>query len=349
MRSAWRWIGLVACVVVPVGCGEADAPGQDAASPGAQLTARKTYYRPPGANSASEDMISIDLANREQRTILGASRGGARPLSGASWAADGESFVFLGGRRKTDEGFRRLGIYSARADGTGIRRLIQMPNIFTPVLSPDGQTIAFARGRLTNRFYGSTVWLIQSDGTGLRRLTQWRNLVLDQPSSFTSDGSQVAFTRNKCNRILMCTSAARTLALDVSSGRLLAQRAEAPVFSPDGRQVAFVSNRDRNGQITTGSDTEDFAAELYVMNADGSGKTRLTRTRDRDEETPSWDPSGRRIAFAQVADRFQSRVMQINPDGSCMRVLLKNRPHKRDFDFPAWRPGSDRGADKITC
>jgi Tol biopolymer transport system component len=36
-----------------------------------------------------------------------------------------------------------------------------------------------------------------------------------------------------------------------------------PSWSPDGRRIAFVSNRDGN-------------LEIYVMNADGSGVTRLT-------------------------------------------------------------------------
>jgi TolB protein len=38
----------------------------------------------------------------------------------------------------------------------------------------------------------------------------------------------------------------------------------SPVLSPDGRRIAFVSERDGNRQI-------------YVMNADGSGLRRLTR------------------------------------------------------------------------
>ena len=37
-----------------------------------------------------------------------------------------------------------------------------------------------------------------------------------------------------------------------------------PVWSPDGRKLAFVSDRDGD-------------AEVYVMNADGSGQRRLTQ------------------------------------------------------------------------
>ena len=43
----------------------------------------------------------------------------------------------------------------------------------------------------------------------------------------------------------------------------------APVWSPDGRRIAFSSERDGN-------------PEVYVMNADGSGVTRLTDNGARD-------------------------------------------------------------------
>ena len=50
----------------------------------------------------------------------------------------------------------------------------------------------------------------------------------------------------------------------------------APVWSPDGRKIAFVSFRDGNG-------------EVYVMTADGSGQRNLTRS-PRNEGPPAWSP-----------------------------------------------------------
>ena len=40
---------------------------------------------------------------------------------------------------------------------------------------------------------------------------------------------------------------------------------EVPVWSPDGTKIAFISDRDGN-------------EEIYVMNTDGTGQTRLTET-----------------------------------------------------------------------
>ena len=54
-----------------------------------------------------------------------------------------------------------------------------------------------------------------------------------------------------------------------------------PAWSPDGRRIAFVSYRGRGG--------------VFVMNRDGTGIRRLTRTLVWD---PTWSPDGRTIAVA---------------------------------------------------
>src|SRR5581483_7244869 len=58
-----------------------------------------------------------------------------------------------------------------------------------------------------------------------------------------------------------------------------------PAWSPDGRRIAFASNRDGR-------------THLFVMNADGTGTRRVTNTAHSDEH-PSWSPDGRRIVFAR--------------------------------------------------
>ena len=61
-----------------------------------------------------------------------------------------------------------------------------------------------------------------------------------------------------------------------------------PAWSPDGRRIAFASDRDGGSNI-------------YVMNADGSGVARLTDSSAGDYG-PAWSPDGRRIAFASERD-----------------------------------------------
>jgi TolB protein len=56
-----------------------------------------------------------------------------------------------------------------------------------------------------------------------------------------------------------------------------------PAWSPDGKQIAFTSNRDGN-------------YEIYLMNADGSGQRNFTRHKSQDNFA-AWSPDGKRIAF----------------------------------------------------
>ncbi|PYO92721.1 MAG: hypothetical protein DMD62_12325 [Gemmatimonadetes bacterium] len=114
------------------------------------------------------------------------------------------------------------------------------------------------------------------------------------------------------------------LALTILVGCERAERVAAPGELPSfGTQsatgkVAFVSARDGNN-------------EIYVMNADGTGVTRLTSNAAADE-APTWSPDGSRIAFASDRDgNWEIYVM--NADGSGI-TRLTNNPN-RDLD-PAW-------------
>jgi Tol biopolymer transport system component len=79
--------------------------------------------------------------------------------------------------------------------------------------------------------------------------------------------------------------------------------------------------------------------EVCVMNADGSGRRYLTRTRAFDVD-PSWSPDGRRIAFA--SDRngpFEVYVM--NANGGDQRRLTRTKGGGGSID-PAWSPDGQR-------
>ena len=62
------------------------------------------------------------------------------------------------------------------------------------------------------------------------------------------------------------------------SAHLTLKSGFAPAWSEDGSQIAFYSRRDGN-------------AEIYVMNADGSGQTRITHNPGEDVR-PAWSPGG---------------------------------------------------------
>src|SRR5258708_73518 len=94
-----------------------------------------------------------------------------------------------------------------------------------------------------------------------------------------------------------------------------------PAWSPNGRQIAFVSDR-------------ELSPAIYVMNADGSGQRRLTYG-SSDDEGPAWSPDSQRIAFSRIVFR-DSNIYVMNADGSALTPLY--RAYGNYSVTPPWSP-----------
>jgi Tol biopolymer transport system component len=92
----------------------------------------------------------------------------------------------------------------------------------------------------------------------------------------------------------------------------------------DGERIAFRSNRAGN-------------FEIYSMNADGSGVTRLTNHSAVDTD-PAWSPDGQRIAFTSGRDN-NADIYVMNTDGSGLTRLTN---HPAADVTPAWSPDGQR-------
>jgi Tol biopolymer transport system component len=90
-------------------------------------------------------------------------------------------------------------------------------------------------------------------------------------------------------------------------------------------KIAFVSNRDGHN-------------EIYVMNADGSGQTRITTTANNvDNRDPAWSPDAKQIAFFSNRDNpgADMELWIMNADGSSPRQLTANTVDDFSVD---WAP-----------
>jgi Tol biopolymer transport system component/DNA-binding winged helix-turn-helix (wHTH) protein len=93
----------------------------------------------------------------------------------------------------------------------------------------------------------------------------------------------------------------------------------APVFSPHGQTVAFVSDR-------TG------APEIWTANADCTQLTRVTSLNELQVGNPAWSPDGTRIVFDRTVDG-QSEIFTISADGRDLQRLTRN---DHDDTLPTW-------------
>jgi TolB protein len=187
----------------------------------------------------------------------------ARPVTPAnrrceepSWSPAGDVIAYVQwepSRRRVI----RTSIYTRRPDGSGVRRLTRSPEADSdPVWSPDGKRIVFVReGRRRD-----SLWTMNADGTAQRRLRWLRPN--SSVSSWSPDGTRLAVGR------VYGTYNNETLVSVITLGRpgerVLIRRGGDPVWSPDGRFIAFVPD-----------DEDIFRGSVSAMRADGSGRRTL--------------------------------------------------------------------------
>ena len=301
-------------------------------------------------------LLTMDSDGARVRRIAGGRSGATTAPSpiaadSLSWSASGGSIVFAGVAGKKHH--RRLGLYVAAADGTHRRLIPGTTGGFNPVLSPDGETLAFARERKAGSSHGLTfafgwsIWLLNLRYGPPRQITPWREDLFEYPSSFSPDGSTLAITR-KVSKGGIIRNTALALHPDGGVPTLIARNAAEPTYSPDGTRLALlVTARE---QASEGF--EFTPTELAAASADGSGLTLLTGT-PMLEQHPSWDPSGRRLVYTQLGIRGSGlfgvgdSIMEINADGTCRTQILSSAGVA--FWDAAWQPGPGREAGPISC
>lgn len=110
---------------------------------------------------------------------------------------------------------------------------------------------------------------------------------------------------------------------DGSNVQTLSTDGVMPSWSPDGNKVAFISAIDGNNQV-------------YVANADGSGRTQLTfNTGSVGVTNPAWSPNGSKIAFQNDLD---GHIYVMDSDGTDVVRLTTVGANGQ----PSWSPDGTR-------
>lgn len=93
----------------------------------------------------------------------------------------------------------------------------------------------------------------------------------------------------------------------------------SPVWSPDGSQVAFISDRD---DPDAGKCLPNCFYQIYVIRADGSGEHKLVET-ELSTLHPDWHPDGTKLSF-DTEFNLKGDIYVLNADGSDLHLLIQD-------------------------
>ena len=192
-----------------------------------------------------------------------------RPAKGTSetknylpaWSHDGSRIAYTSALPDGN-----VEIFVMNRDGSGVRRVTNHPmGDVTPTWSPSGTQLAF----VSDRTGSPQIYVADVDGTGLRRISN--ESYCDRPTWSAPPLNEIAYTcRGGGGYQIMLYDYATGTSKPISDG---IGSNESPAFAPNGRHIAFVSDRTGRQQI-------------YTMHRDGTGLRQITRTGTN--KYPNW-------------------------------------------------------------
>jgi TolB protein len=266
-----------------------------------------------------------------------------------AWSPDGSRIAFKGSNPPPAAGGCVSTIYVVNADGSGRTNLTNGPaDAGHGGWSPDGTRFAFTSDRDGN----AEIYVVNADGSALTNVTNdpGFNNFSDNPGN---DGSAWSPDSSRLSFIAQCKVVGGKLELYVvnadGSGLTYVGHPDPDVI---GGWMGCDASFDPNGPPISGGYDPNAAhvafvkgfgdgkgEELFVMNADGSGLTRLTNNAV-DDHNLVWSPDMSRIAWGRSI-AGNAEIWVVNPDGSGL-TRLSNGPEGDALRDGGWAPDSSR-------
>jgi len=173
-----------------------------------------------------------------------------------------------------------------------------------PVLSPDGQYVAFISSRdlfsfnlfVADAQTGEVIAELESSGT-TRHFNALR--FLNSAGAWSPDGSRLAFVsyNDGDNQLTIWNVESQSIERSIRVKGVSAMK--NPTWSPDGDRIAF-------------SGTDGGISDLYVLDRTTNEVKQLTNDRYADLQ-PTWSPDGTRLAF--TTDRARTDLSLLDVSG----------------------------------
>lgn len=231
------------------------------------------------------DIWTLDILKQDIKQLTAEDSDNASP----KWSPDGNQIVFVSNRTGTHE------LWLMNADGSEQKRLTQDDKWHaSPSWSPDGKKLVFCANYSGN----IDVYTMNVDGADLRQITNYEGM--DYTPRFSPDGKTIIFTSKRTGNPDIWT-------YDVASAKLkqlteYEGRDYSPVYSPDGTAIAYV--------CSLYNDAGDEDLEIYLMDADGRNRRRVTYHVGEDRDV-SFSPCGRYLIFTSGKPQVQADRLKV--------------------------------------